>query len=400
MTSQPLAQGSAPLSGNLGLQTLALALVVCIVGAQGLLLSPLLINLTLTFNINEAEAARAIAVYAGATALSAFFLARFIDVWGAGRVIRLSMVVMMLGFAMAGLAPRFYWLLAGQIIAGIASGVLLPAAYNLTTHIAPPERRAATTGRVLFGWSVAMVAGVPLAAVIADLASWRMAFGSLFFLAVLGLVASLILLPSSLGHQGMEPAPISLRALKVPRVGRTLALGFAFMLAFYTCYAFLGTYLRQKLNLSAGQASSFVLAYGACFGVASLISRLIDRWGEERILTPLLLTIAGLYAVMTLGIPSFWYGMALIGLWGFLNHFVLNMIVNILARANPKRLGETLGINSSLTYVASLVGAGVIGPLYVPFGYPLLSALGCLWLLLACAIWVTRVRGLTSTAVD
>lgn len=385
-------------NGSLGLQTLALALIVCIVGAQGLLLSPLLINLTQTFDINEAEAARAIAVYAGVTAISAFFLARFIDVFGAGRVIRFSLVIMMLGFAMAGLAPKFYWLLAGQAITGLASGILLPAAYNLASHIAPPERRAAITGRVLFGWSVAMVAGVPLAAIIADLASWRMAFGSLFVLTVLGLLASLLLLPSSLGHQGMDPAPISLRALKVPRVGRTLSLSFAFMLAFYTCYAFLGTYVRQNLGLSAGQASSFVLAYGACFGVASFVSPLIDRWGEERILTPLLLTIAGLYAVMTLGIPNFWYGMALVGLWGFLNHFVLNMIVSILARANPKRLGETLGINSSLTYVASLVGAGAIGPLYVPLGYPLLAALGCLWLLLACTIWATRKRGVAAQA--
>ncbi len=372
------------------LQTLVLALIVCVVGAQTLLLSPLLLNLAATFDVNEAEAARGIAAYAGATALSAFFLARFIDVIGAGRIIRIGLLVLLAGLALAGLAPRFYWLLIGQAIAGVAAGLLLPAAYNLASVVAPPGKRSAVMGRVLLGWSVAMVAGVPVAAFIADLASWRMAFALMLALAALALIASLLLLPTSLGPQGKSPAPISLDLLRIPRIARVLGIGFVFMLAFYTCYAFLGTYVRQSMGLNASQAAYFVLAYGIFFGVASLVSPVIDRWGEDRVFTPLLLIIAGLYFVMTLGPFDFWTTFFLIGTWGFFNHFVLNMLVSLLAKANPERMGETLGLNSSLTYVASLIGSGVLGRLYLTSGYRSLAALGVVWLLLAALLWATR----------
>ncbi len=379
------------------LQTLVLALIVCVVGAQTLLLSPLLLNLGETYGVNEAEAARGIAAYAGATALSAFFLARYIDVFGAGRIIRLGLLVLIGGLALAGLAPRLYWLLIGQGVSGLAAGLLMPAAYNLASVVAPPGQRSAVLGRVLFGWSVAMVAGVPIAAFIADLASWRMAFALMVALAALALAASLWLLPTSLGPQGKRAARLSLEVLKIPRVARVLSIGFVFMLAFYTCYAFLGTYVRQTMDLSATEAAYFVLAYGAFFGVASFVSPVIDRWGEERVFTPLLLIIAGLYCIMTLGPFGFWPTFLLVGTWGFFNHFVLNLLVSLLAKANPEAMGETLGINSSLTYVSSLIGSGLIGRLYIPFGYRSLAALGIVWLLLAALLWATRRKN-TSAA--
>ena len=62
-------------------------------------------------------------------------------------------------------AAALHWLALtlAQAVAGMAAGVILPAAYGSASLIAQPGQ-ARTLGRVIAGWSVSLVAGVPLSA--------------------------------------------------------------------------------------------------------------------------------------------------------------------------------------------------------------------------------------------
>ena len=81
-------------------------------------------------------------------------------------------------------------LVMAQIVAGIGAGVVLPSIYALATTIAPKGSESAVLGRVLTGWSVSLVVGVPASALIADLAGWRASFLALAVLAAASLMGT------------------------------------------------------------------------------------------------------------------------------------------------------------------------------------------------------------------
>ncbi len=119
-------------------------------------------------------------------------LARHIDRIGARRMLQLALGLLATALACsARRAPIVSVLVACQLVAGIASGIALPAIYSSAAAIAPPGRESRTIGVVLTGWTLSMVVGVALSAVLADLVHWRAVFAAI---AVLALVAIAMLL--------------------------------------------------------------------------------------------------------------------------------------------------------------------------------------------------------------
>ncbi len=109
-------------------------------------------------------------------ALAALVAAPQLGRWPKREAIRLAFALLASSLFLCGLAWTWQVLALGQLVAGLASGVIIPATYALTGDMSPPERRSQDMGRVLFGWSVAMVGGVPLAAVLSAFAGWRGTF--------------------------------------------------------------------------------------------------------------------------------------------------------------------------------------------------------------------------------
>jgi predicted MFS family arabinose efflux permease len=122
------------------------------------------------------EIGRAGAAYGAATALSALPLAPAIDRVGARRALVLALPLLALALVGSAAATGWVTLAFAQGLAGLAAGVILPATYALATTTAPPGQEAQALGRVRMGWSMSLVAGVPLSAWVAELVSWQASF--------------------------------------------------------------------------------------------------------------------------------------------------------------------------------------------------------------------------------
>ncbi|MGQ3031454.1 MAG: MFS transporter, partial [Ferrovibrionaceae bacterium] len=146
---------------------LALALGIAAIGSNSLLLSPLLPQVATSLGTTPLRVSWASAAYGGATALSAFFLAPRIDGLGLRRAVMLGLAALIAATAGAALSPHWLWLVAAQALAGLGAGIALPATYALASVVALPGQEAKTVGRVLSGWAVSLVAGIPIAAFIA-----------------------------------------------------------------------------------------------------------------------------------------------------------------------------------------------------------------------------------------
>src|ERR1700754_2526549 len=150
--------------------TVVLTAGVVVVGAQAFVLAPLLPDIAAGVGASVGEAGRALSAYGIGIVASALLLGRRLDAVPRRTVLLAGMGALAAAAGASAFATHWTVLALAQLVGGIGVGVVLPATYALATELAPPGAGARVTGRVLTGWSIALVAGVPLATVLGDAA--------------------------------------------------------------------------------------------------------------------------------------------------------------------------------------------------------------------------------------
>jgi predicted MFS family arabinose efflux permease len=213
-----------------------------------------------------------------------------------------------------------------------------------------------------------MVFGASAAAVLTELAGWRVVYGVLAGVGLLTLgacVAQGFWRVPARQSAGISP----LAALRVPGIGPALMVCGVYMMAFYGLYAYLGTHLRSGLGVATWVAGLAPLVYGLGFGGAAVFDPVIDRRGARRVAPVVFTLLVGVYGALALASGSVAALIGLCLLWGGVNHLGLNMIVGRLAALDPARRAAILGLNSGMTYVAVFVGTALFGGVFERWGF-------------------------------
>jgi DHA1 family inner membrane transport protein len=368
-----------------------LMLGIAAVGIQALMLSPLLTDIAHSLRTGPREIGFASAAYGLGVAVSAFVAAPRLGAWEKRSAIRIAFIVMAMGLAICGAAWDWRILVAGQSITGLAAGVIIPGTYALTADIAPAGERSQAIGRVLFGWSMAMVAGVPLAALLATWIDWRG-----IFLLVAGVSAAMALiigyLPHSAASGPAEGASYG-AALVVPGALLGLAATFCYMIGFYQTYTFIGDHVRGLHGAAAWLGGLISLAYGVGFGAGVAFDKWIDRTGPGRVMAGALFLVGLNYVLLPLATLSVWTTATYPFLWGLANHLCMTSLVAYLGLAPAEKRSTIMGLFSFITYVAVGLGGAIYGSIYDHFGFAVVSlmATATLWLA-ALAVLLLRPR--------
>ncbi|RWL20783.1 MULTISPECIES: MFS transporter [Mesorhizobium] len=379
----------ATLTARPPIPALAYLLTGCIavIGSNSLVLGPIAPAVAASFTTSVPAVMIASAAFGLGTSASALFLARYIDRLGARRMLQGALLLLAIALVSSAAAPTVTTLVAAQLLAGIAAGVAMPAIYASSAAIAPPGRESGTIGVVLTGWTLSMVAGVSLSAVLADLVHWRAVFAAVAVLAALALTGLTLTSLSDVRKSG--PAPTPLGALAVPGIVPLLVACGAFMTAFYGVYGYLGDHLHNGLGRPVSANGLAALAYGAGFGMAALLDGVIDRLGARRVMPFAYLLVAVVYVALAAAGGSFHLTIAMVAAWGLANHLGLNVLVMRLSALDPARRGTIMGLNSAVTYLAVFVGTTAFGPLYSSFGFAASAVVAALLMLVAAsaAVW-------------
>ncbi|MEI9422940.1 MFS transporter [Mesorhizobium sp. Cs1299R1N1] len=363
---------------------------IAVIGSNSLVLGPIAPAVAVSFATSVPMVMMAAAAFGLGTSASALFLARHIDRVGARRMLQAALLLLALALVASAAAPTVAALVAAQLVAGIAAGVAMPAIYASAAAIAPPGRESGTIGVVLTGWTLSMVAGVSLSAVLADLVHWRAVFAAVALLATLALGG---LSASSLPDvRKTGPAPSPFEAFGIPGIVPLLVACGAFMTAFYGVYGYLGDHLHSGLGQAVSANGLAALAYGAGFGTAALFDGIIDRLGARRVMPFAYLLVAMVYVAIAATSDSYGLTLAMVAAWGLANHFGLNVLVMRLSALDPSRRGTIMGLNSAVTYLAVFVGTTGFGPLYSGFGFATCAMVAAVLMLVAAsaAAWRTR----------
>jgi predicted MFS family arabinose efflux permease len=369
------------------LATAVLTTGVVVVGAQAFVLAPLLPDIAAGLAASTTEAGRALSAYGAGIVASALLLGRRLDAVPRRTALLAGMGALTVAAAASAVATHWTVLALAQLVGGVGVGVVLPTTYALAAELARPGTAARATGRVLTGWSIALVAGVPLATILGDAVGWRSAFGVLAALCATQ-TALFALLPATPATGG-EPRAFG-AALRAPGVTALLIGVLAFMAAFYGVFAFVGVEVRAVHGGGATTAGLVALAYGLGFGVAAAADRILDRLGTARLVAPVLALLAAVYLALGATIGAFALFLAVAVVWGLVNHVGLTLLLTRLAQAAPGLRGAVLALNTAATYGGAAVAGALAGPLYEGSGFGWLALAAAV--LLALAVPVTRVR--------
>lgn len=136
----------------------------------------LLPQFTTALGVSVPTGGRAVSAYALGVVVGAPVLA----VVGARWPRRQFLVAMMALFAAANVgsaaAPSFAAFVLLRFLSGVPHGAYFGVACLLAASLVPPTERARATARVMLGFTVGTIVGVPLISVLGRTASWRWAF--------------------------------------------------------------------------------------------------------------------------------------------------------------------------------------------------------------------------------
>ena len=273
----------------------------------------------------------------------------------------IAYAVFIAGNIAAFASSSFGWFMLSRAVLAAGAGVIVVVSLTVGTRLAPPDRRGSAIGTVIMGFSLALVLGVPLGALIGDLSGWRTNFALLAALAFLLWIALWRLIPSSGADEPVPPG----RQLSSLRDAKTVS-GLLVTLFWIAGYQLVFTYLTPLLRTSAGIDTAMVstaLLVCGLFSVAG--SRLggygADRWGTARTITFSLLTHAAALVVLPFASVSIIGALAVLAVWFGSAWTTTPAQQYYLVSISPGAADFVLSLNNSILQLGIAIGAAAGG---------------------------------------
>jgi predicted MFS family arabinose efflux permease len=244
--------------------------------------------------------------YAFAAFCSGIFGAFFTDRFDRKR----SMLVLYAGFTvgtfLCGVAPDYWWLVAARLVAGAFGGIMGAVALAIVGDLFHDERRGRATGVLMWGFSLATIAGVPAGLFLKK--AWGGAPGTPFIalalLCVVIWVLAVFVLPAVRGHLGLEvrmykenpydknlagPAHPIIRSMTrvITDTAHVRAYVFMFFVVMSTflLFPFVAGYVVANMGLHEDWELPWVYVCGGAttFFVMPVVGWLADRFGKRAV---------------------------------------------------------------------------------------------------------------------
>ena len=314
------------------------------------------------FEVSAASASLLVSMATATLALTLIPASLLADRYGRSRMMKGSLVLAVLCALLLPLAETFLQLVVLRGLAGIATAGLPAAAMAWLGDEMSPIARGRAMGLYIAGNALGGMSGRFLAALVADLASWQVAF---MFLGLLGLGAAMAfwyLLPPALlfTPRSLRPRALlrdTMLLLRDPGLPWLFLVAFLLMGAFVSFYNYLGFRLSLapfELGQTAIGALFLLYALGTWSSAAS--GRLVDRHGPWRVTLAMAGVMgAGLLFSLTVNLSVLIAGVALFTFGFFGVHATASGWVG--ARSQSRRA------LASALYLTSYYLGGSIPPL-------------------------------------
>ena len=341
-----------------------------------MIMMPLGPQLTELFGISAGEFGFLVSAYTFSAGLSGLLAATYIDRFGRKRMM-LTLYPLFGAAALAcSFAPTFAWLMVARVASGFFGGVLMALSQTIVAEVIPFERRGRAMGVVMTSFSVATVAGVPLALFLASHFNWHAPFLAIALMVSVCALGAAKTLPSLKGHLAAHPigdsAPNMLANLRLvlvdPNHLRAYAMSASMVFAGFAVIPYIALYLQGNAGFKPEQIPYVYLTGGICTLIsARLIGHWSDRAGKAYAFRRLALLMPLPLLAMTLSADLPMVGVLLVSsvLFVVMSGRMIPGMALIGAAADPRRRGSFMTLNSAVQSLAmglaALVGGQILG---------------------------------------
>jgi predicted MFS family arabinose efflux permease len=300
--------------------------------------------------------------YTLAAAVSGLVSSLFLERFDRRRALLIALTGLLAGTAAGGFATGLTSLIAARLFAGAFGGPATSLAFSIIADVVPPERRGRAMGAVMGAFSVASIAGVPIALELSLLGGFRMAFFAIAGLGALIAAGAFWTLPSLRGHLSAATR-VGVRTLAAlvtkPLVVLSYSMTAVTMAAGFIVIPNISAHVQLNLSYPRERIGTLYLVGG----VVSLVSMravgwLVDRFGSfsvGSIGSVMLAAIVGLFFIVA---PP---GMPVIVVFtGFMMAMAFrNVAYNTLTSKvpAPNERAAFMSLQSSVQHLASATGA-------------------------------------------
>ena len=341
-----------------------------------MIMMPLGPQLTELFGISASEFGFLVSAYTFSAGLSGLLAATYIDRFGRKRMMLTLYPLFGLAALACSIAPTFAWLMVARVASGFFGGVLMALSQTIVAEVIPFERRGRAMGVVMTSFSVATVAGVPLALFLASHFNWHAPFLAIALMVSVCALGAAKTLPSLKGHLAAHPggdsAPNMLANLRLvlvdPNHLRAYAMSASMVFAGFAVIPYIALYLQGNAGFKPEQIPYVYLTGGICTLIsARFIGHWSDRAGKAYAFRRLALLMPLPLLAMTLSADLPMVGVLLVSsvLFVVMSGRMIPGMALIGAAADPRRRGSFMTLNSAVQSLAmglaALVGGQILG---------------------------------------
>lgn len=364
-----------------------------VIGCGVMVVGGTLNDLTASLRIPVTQAGQLLAIAAVMMGVGAPILATLVARMDRRRLLALAMLWYAAGHALCALAPNYDWLLPLRALTVLSAAVFTPQAAATIGFMSTPAHRGRHITFVFMGWSMASVAGMPLAAWIGERMGWRVAMA----LVAVGALAAAWLVWRTV-PRGLHPPALSWRSwgkvLKSPLLVALIAVTAFQSAGQFSLLAYAAPYYKTIFSASPEQISLMFAWFGSLALAGNIIlNRVVDRLGAAKAVTVTLalMSVSLVLWPLASNLPI----LALVLMPWALSGFATNSGQQArLGGLSPRLAPALMALNTSAIYLGHAVGASGGAWVLTHQNYTELHWLSLAWMAVALALsaWAMRVQ--------
>lgn len=255
-------------------------------------------------------------------------------------VVAVSLAVFAAANVATALAPGFGFAMGTRVVAAVAHGVFWAVVIVYASALLAPAHLGRGLAIVTAGGTAATVAGLPVATLLAQTTTWRIAFAAVGAISLVLAVVVWRRMPrvAPPRAEAAPGGPVPLR--RDPSLPALAAFGAAAVLiavAQFAAFTYIRPYLEVSASIGPEWAAPLLFAYGMAGMVGVAVAGVLADRHPRAPIVGVLVTFAAAFAALTVGAGSVSVVVAALAAWGFAIGAVFPLLQSTLMRVASDR---------------------------------------------------------------
>ena len=332
-----------------GVQILIMAVAAFIIVTTEFLIVGLLPSLARDLDISIALAGQVVTLFAFTVMLFGPYLTARLAHVERKKLFTVILLVFAASNVLAAVSTNIWVLAMARFIPALALPVFWGTASETAGQLAAPGQSGKAVAKVYLGISAALVFGVPLGTVAADLIGWRGSFWALAGVSLLIGVLMHLVMPKLPASPGASTGEKQTAILRQPRFLAHVLLSVLTFTAMFTAYTYLADILERLGGVPAGQVGWWLMGFGAVGMLGNhLGGSMVDKRPLGAMVVFLLVLGVGMTAAVAFAEQRAWLIAALVA-WGiaYTALFPICQVRVMQAGAKAQALAASLNISAA-----------------------------------------------------